>query len=330
MPDTLERPVTQEKSDRAGFRLAAFGAVLVVVLFAAYGIGRLNDSTGTATTPPGPANADMPGMAATPTGATLPGMAVDENQPHAHSTQASMTRAGESVGGLSLSSSGLTLATESPQGTTFRAGRPQPLRFKITNANGVPITTFAVVHDRPLHLVVIRRDLTGFQHLHPIMAPDGTWGIELTLATPGSYRAIADFTAIVGGSQVAGTLGVDLTVPGNYAPVALPAPAQQASADDFQVSYEGAPRVESIQPLLMTVTAAGKPAALEPYLGAYGHLVVLREGDVGYLHVHPETQLIDGKVKFWLAAPGPGRYRMFFDFQVAGRVHTAAWSLTVS
>ena len=45
MPDTLERPVTQEKSDRAGFRLAAFGAVLVVVLFAAYGIGRLNDST---------------------------------------------------------------------------------------------------------------------------------------------------------------------------------------------------------------------------------------------------------------------------------------------
>jgi hypothetical protein len=74
----------------------------------------------------------------------------------------------------------------------------------------------------------------------------------------------------------------------------------------------------------------GQPATLEPYLGSYGHLVVLREGDVGYLHVHPEAQLADGQVKFWLAAPGPGRYRMFFNFQVAGQVHTAAWSLTVS
>jgi hypothetical protein len=58
-------------------------------------------------------------------------------------------------------------------------------------------------------------------------------------------------------------------------------------------------------------------------------LVVLREGDVGYVHVHPEEQVVDGKVKFWLAAPGPGRYRMFFDFQVAGKVHTAGWTAIV-
>ena len=45
--------------------------------------------------------------------------------------------------------------------------------------------------------------------------------------------------------------------------------------------------------------------------------------------MHPEPQLVDGKVKFWLAAPSAGTYRMFFDFQVGGRVHTAAWSVTV-
>jgi hypothetical protein len=45
--------------------------------------------------------------------------------------------------------------------------------------------------------------------------------------------------------------------------------------------------------------------------------------------VHPEEQMVDGKVKFWLAAPSAGTYRMFFDFQVAGRVHTAAWTVTV-
>jgi hypothetical protein len=57
--------------------------------------------------------------------------------------------------------------------------------------------------------------------------------------------------------------------------------------------------------------------------------VVLREGDVGYVHVHPEPRPVDGAVKFWLAAPGPGRYRMFFDFQVAGKVHTAAYTTIV-
>ena len=57
---------------------------------------------------------------------------------------------------------------------------------------------------------------------------------------------------------------------------------------------------------------------------------MLRQGDLGYVHVHPEPQLVDGKVKFWLAAPSAGTYRMFFDFQVAGRVHTAAWTVTVS
>ena len=184
--------------------------------------------------------------------------------------------------------------------------------------------------DKPLHLVVIRRDLTGFQHLHPTMAPDGTWSIDLTLAQPGSYRAIADFTAVVGGQETPVTLGVDLTVAGSYTPVALPAPVTRAATGGFTIEYGGTPRTGSTQPILMTVRGPdGKPAALEPYLGAYGHLVVLREGDVGYVHVHPEAQPVDGAVKFWLAAPGPGRYRMFFDFQVAGEVHTAAFTTTV-
>ena len=68
---------------------------------------------------------------------------------------------------------------------------------------------------------------------------------------------------------------------------------------------------------------------VEPYLGAYGHLVVLREGDLGYVHVHPEPELAGGAVKFWLAAPSPGRYRTFFDFQVAGQVHTAEFTMAI-
>ena len=329
MPDTIEEaPVVAEKrTESASFRLAAFGAVLVLVLFAGYGIGRLNEGAGTTPSSAAP-SADGHGHDA---GATT---AHDDTgtAPHVHNADGSVTEVGgsadgEAVGGLAVTSSGLTLT---PASTTFVKSRPQTLTFKILSAGGAPVTTYAVVHDKPLHLIVVRRDLSGFQHVHPTMAPNGTWSIPLTLGAPGSYRAIADFTAIVGGKEVPTTLGVDLTVAGDYAPVALPAPARQAVTADFQVAYEGEPRTGSTQPLLMSVTSQGSPAELEPYLGAYGHLVVLRDGDLGYVHVHPETDLVDGKVKFWLAAPGPGRYRMFFDFQVAGKVHTAAWTAVVS
>ncbi|GAA1600403.1 hypothetical protein [Actinoplanes couchii] len=298
-----------------GFRFAAVGALLIVVLFAGYGLGRLNNGT-TATN------------AATPQ--PVPSVsAFDESQPHVHGTTAPIGTSGSApVGGLSLSGNGLTLT---PVTTVLEAGKALNLQFTINGPGGAPVTTFAVVHDKPLHLIVIRRDLTGFQHLHPVMAPDGTWSVDLTLAEPGLYRMIADFTAQVGGVETVSSLGSDLTVAGNYAPVTLPDPALVATAGNFQVGYEGTPSTQSTQPLLMTVTdGIGKPAVLEPYLGAFGHLVVLRQNDLGYVHVHPETQLIDGKIKFWLAAPSPGTYRMFLDFQVAGKVSTAAWTVVVS
>ncbi|WP_436524151.1 hypothetical protein [Actinoplanes sp. HUAS TT8] len=305
-------PVDVQPEKGSTFRFAAFGALLVVVLFAGYGLGRLNNGT-TATTATAPA-------AATSTGTTV----INENMPHTHgATGTGVAATGAVIGGLSLSSDGLTLH---PAGTTFQAGKPQRLSFTIDATGGVPVTSYAIVHDKPLHLIVARRDLTGFQHLHPEMAGDGTWSIDLTLARPGIYRMIADFTALVGGQQIATTLGTDLTVAGDYAPLALPAPATSATVAGLTVTYEGKPDTKAVQPLLMTVTGG----AVEPYLGAYGHLVVLREGDVAYLHVHPEQQLVDGKVKFWVTAPSSGTYRMFFDFQVAGQVHTAEWTLTVA
>jgi hypothetical protein len=262
------------------------------------------------------------------------GMTVNENQPHVHNTDGTVSQGGVSapmgstVGGLSLSAGGLTLV---PASTDFVAGKAARLAFRIIGTSGAALTTFAVVHDKPLHLIVVRRDLSGFQHLHPTMAADGTWGIDLTLAQPGIYRMVADFTAVVGGQQLATTLGGDLTVAGQYSPRALPAPATEDAVDGLAVAYEGKPGTAATQPMLMNVAGTdGKPVALEPYLGAFGHLVVMRQGDLAYVHVHPETQLVDGKVKFWLAMPSAGRYRMFFDFQVANQVHTAEWTAVVS
>ena len=61
----------------------------------------------------------------------------------------------------------------------------------------------------------------------------------------------------------------------------------------------------------------------QPYLAAAGHLVTLREGDLGYLHVHPMDTEPDGPVNFMVSLPSAGTYAMFFDFKVDNVVRTA-------
>jgi hypothetical protein len=198
------------------------------------------------------------------------------------------------LGGLSLSAGGFTLV---PGGTTFTAGVQQQFSFRIQGADGKPVTRFAPNNEKLMHFVVARHDLSGFQHLHPAMAPDGTWTIPLTLASPGIWRLYTDFVAFdPAGQQVPLALAVDATVAGDYRPAGLPAAARTASVDGYTVTMEGTPQVNATQPLSLRVfSSGGAPVPdLERYLGTYGHLVVLREGDLGYLHVHPEDQLVGG------------------------------------
>ncbi|GIF65710.1 hypothetical protein Ais01nite_37450 [Asanoa ishikariensis] len=319
---TRVTPPATDGPDRSGLRLGLFVAGLVFALVGGFGLGKL---TGGEKPADGASAAGGMAMPSTDPAnhAHAPGTAE-----HDHGSSGMTATAGADLGGLSLSGSGYTLV---PAATDFTAGKKADLRFTVRGPDRQPVKQFAVVHEKQMHLVVARRDLSGYQHLHPTMAADGTWSIPLTLGQPGLWRAFADFTLVdAAGAQIAATLGTDLVVAGDYAPKPLPAPAREATTGEFTVTYEGTPTVGATQPLQFRVFRDGNPVAdLEPYLGSYGHLVVLRQGDVGYLHVHPDEQRTPGTVKFWLAAPSPGSYRAFFDFQVAGKVHTAEFTVRV-
>lgn len=251
-----------------------------------------------------------------------------ENAPHTHVGMVGMSGGTVPVGGTSARAGGYAFV---PSRTGFAAGVPAAFTFQVLGPDGRPVTRFALVHDRLLHLVVVREDLSGYQHLHPTMAAGGTWSIELTLPEPGRYRAYADFSALdARGAQTAAVLAVALTVPGAAPARPLPGPSRTATVAGFTVSVAGTPATGVVQPVLFRVDDAGTPAVLQPYLGAYGHLVMLRQADLGYLHIHPEAQLLDGAIVFWVAAPGTGTYRLYLDFQVAGAVHTAEFTIAVS
>jgi hypothetical protein len=253
-------------------------------------------------------------LAGAVSGASAPG---GERRAVAHG-EGEMAMSMPAVRGLSVAADGLRLVVEDPE---RRRGATEPLRFRIVDGEGRAVRHYDVEHTKRMHLIVARRDLTGFQHLHPTMQPDGTWTTPLKLREPGAYRVFADFSRA--GRPV--TLATDLRVDGAADLRALPAPAALASTGGYDVRLDaGAPRAGREAALRFTITRDGVPVRTEPYLGAGGHLVALRDGDLAFLHVHPT----DG-VGFEATFPTAGAYRLFLQFKHAGRVHTAAFTQEV-
>jgi hypothetical protein len=128
------------------------------------------------------------------------------------------------------------------------------------------------------------------------------------------------------------TLAGDLNVGGSFDPAALPGPTQTAStAGGYEVRMDAArPQAGRASTLSFAVTRAGRPVTVQPYLGARGHLVALRASDLAYLHVHPTEGAGAGPVSFATEFATAGRHRLFLQFQHAGRVRTAAFTVAVA
>jgi hypothetical protein len=293
-------------------KLSAYGAVLALVAGGAW-------AAGTAVGP-------FPGAAASSEHAGMPG-GEDAGHGDSHSGTVAEATPTDLPGGLVSSRGGYTLA---PTTTTLTAGTAEPFSFRILGPEGGAVTGFDVEHDKRMHLIVVRRDTAGFQHVHPDMAADGTWSVPLNLAEAGTYRVFADF-APTGGEGM--TLGTDVSVAGPFEPHAYSA-SRIAEVDGYQVRLDGELVPGTSSPVRVSVSKDGQPVTdLQPYLAAYGHLVALRQGDLAYLHVHPEGAPGDGRtpagpdITFVAEVPTAGGYRLFVDFQHNGVVRTAEFTV---
>jgi hypothetical protein len=280
-------------------KLGAFVAALLLVFGSAYVVGRI------AGPPPGTEQAAVAPAAA--------------------------PAAEEESNGLAVSHESMTLKVLTD---SFPAGVKQTFAFQILQHDGTPLMKYQPKHDKLMHLIIARRDLSNFQHIHPNLGPDGVWRVPLTVAEAGEYRVFADYMPMWGIHNE--TLGGDVSVSGNFVPRALPAPSDTATVDGYTVTMKGTLKPGKSGKLTLSIAKNGKPVTdLEPYLAAFGHLVVLRDGDLAYLHAHPEGTPGDGKTKsgpeitFYVTAPSFGDYRMFLDFQHQGVVRTAAFTVHV-
>ncbi|QYC41694.1 hypothetical protein Nocox_20425 [Nonomuraea coxensis DSM 45129] len=293
-------------------KLGSYVLGLAVVFGGALGVGK---AVGPVEAPPAEDHAAM----TAPTASASAAHGEHATQPQAKD---------DTPGGLQVSENGYAL---NPLTATIKPGEPTDFRFAVTGPDGKAVTGYQVQHDKKLHLIVASRDLKTFQHVHPEMAPDGVWSVKLTLPKAGPYRAFADF-APTGGEAL--TLGADLAVAGDYRPEALPAQSRTATVDGYEVTLDGDLTPGQSSRLTLKVSKDGEPVTdLQPYLGAYGHLVALRARDLAYLHVHPDGEPGDGTTKpgpeivFYAEVPSTGDYRLFLDFQHKGEVRTADFTL---
>lgn len=293
----------------AAGRLGLYGAGLAVAFAAAFGVA--------AAVVPQSAVADWTDRA---------------QQGGEHADMESEAPAKEGLPGLSLSAYGYAL---SPVEGPTTVGEQGTLGFRILEADGEPLTAFKTEHDKDLHLIVVRTDGTRFRHVHPTFdAESGTWSVPWAWDAAGTYRVYADFVPDVKGGPDKVTLTRAVEIGGEVTPEPATHTSTSDEVDGFDVSIEGTLVAGSTSDLTITVSRDGAPVTtLQPYLGAFGHLVTLRDGDLAYLHVHPlgdEPKAGDAggpEIRFGAEAPTAGRYLLYLDFQVDGQVRTAEFVL---
>lgn len=241
---------------------------------------------------------------------------------------------------VSAEHAGLDITIE-PAGDVL-PGEPTSLTVTVRDAEtGDPVGDLVRTHQVWMHLIVTRADLGTFAHLHPERTDeDGVFTVEATFPTAGTY---ALHTELRRQGQLSDVVAEqELTVAGE-APPAVPMPTddvREASVGGVRITLDGEAHVDDVSDLTLAFADAetGAPVDdLEPYLGAAGHVVVMREDGTRFGHHHAETYDDEGRPV--LALPGTrfgpgldlhvrfevaGAYRMWAQFRLGdGTVVTA-------
>lgn len=233
--------------------------------------------------------------------------------------------------GLAASAQGYTFA---PTGDSVAAAG---FAFRILGPDGKPVTAFEPEQTKLMHFYLVRSDLSGFQHVHPTMAADGTWTAPTRAAGPGAYRVYAQFIAKgADGKAVPLVLSEQVTSAGSAPDQPLPAVSSTATVDGYTLTVDSMQLMAGMEmPLKVSIAKDGKPVTdLEPYLATYAHLSGFHAGDLAMAHLHPQggiatTPTGGPGLTFDATLPKAGQWRMYLQFQTAGVLHTAAVTLDV-
>ena len=223
---------------------------------------------------------------------------------------------------------------EYPLDLTLTPRTPKPrerveLTFKIKDPKtGAAVNHFEVVHEKFFHLFVVSQDLDFFLHDHPVMTADGTFHYQNSLPKAGMYRVLADYYPSRGTPQLTAKT---IFVPGGQWQQAHPQPdraPKRTENSDVELASEPAVPLAGLKTMLFLRLKNGE--GLEPYLGAWAHMLAASDDLIDMIHTHPF--LADGgpQIQFNVIFPRARTYRLWIQFQRKGVVNTAVFTVPVS
>jgi hypothetical protein len=230
-------------------------------------------------------------------------------------------------------------AAATPADIVFVDGSPSPvaqepytLRFRLEES-GRPVAKLEPTHEKLMHFIIVRDALDEFLHLHPDIAADGTASVQLTLPTAGIYHVYVDYKP-AGGSPATAKATVTTRDAVEAQPELVVNAPGVVSTNDLTAEIAVTPTASGESRTIMfrlNDRATGEPVQdLQPYLGAMGHLVVIRSATKDYIHAHPESSS-DQKheVSFEVHAAAAGLYAGWGQFQRSGEVQTVPFVFEV-
>lgn len=173
----------------------------------------------------------------------------------------------------------------------IQAGASATLVFTVKDNKNSVVKDLQIVHEKPMHLLIVSRDLAEFYHVHPQPSSDGSYRVQHTFPNGGDYKLYADFTP-PNAKQIVER--IDVKVAGaERAKVALVADTKlEKSVGGLKVTMKPSAKIEAGQELTLDFAAfdaaTGKPATdLQNYLGELAHFVIISEDMVDFVHAHP-------------------------------------------
>ncbi|MGB7070642.1 MAG: cupredoxin domain-containing protein [Pyrinomonadaceae bacterium] len=173
----------------------------------------------------------------------------------------------------------------------IRANESATLALTVKDSKGVVLKDLQVVHEKPMHLLIVSKDLAEFYHVHPEPSADGSYRVQHTFPNGGDYKLYADFTPA---NAIQIVERIDVKVSGaERQKVALVADTKlEKSVDGLKVTMKPSEEIKAGQELTLDFAAfdaaTGTPATdLQNYLGELAHFVIISEDMVDFVHAHP-------------------------------------------
>jgi hypothetical protein len=214
------------------------------------------------------------------------------------------------------------------------------LSFSVKNEKGETIKDLKIVHEKPMHVLVVSAALSEFFHLHPEPQADGSFKTPFAFANGGKYKLFADITLPNSDKPFVGSF--DLNVKGEAAETEKLEVDTKFEKRLGGISVEMKPDgdfvagKEMLLGFYVTDILTKKPSTdLQNYLGEKAHFVIISQDLKEFVHAHPMSndsgehsnhgdmkmpQTSNPTVSAHIVFPKAGFYKLWAQFQRNGRV----------